>query len=44
MAWGAGTAAEIPWGGGLTSGGFVGWKNEQGFDVCGSVGRFRLTR
>ena len=31
-------------GGGSTSGGFVGWKNEQGFDVCGSVGRFRLTR
>ena len=30
--------------GGSTSGGFVGWKNEQGFDVCGSVGRFRLTR
>jgi len=31
-------------GGGSTSGGFVGWKNELGFDVCGSVGRFRLTR
>ena len=31
-------------GGGSTSGGFVGWKNEQGFDVCGSVSRFRLTR
>ena len=31
-------------GGGSMSGGFVGWKNEQSFDVCGSLGRFRLTR